>query len=578
MNLYRETGQFGLWFVRIIASFIRVRPVATIAVIIAASISRVTSLLLFFLPLKVILLAASDGVPVYFRAFIAQETKEQWIIGLAAGAIVLYVFNMLLDTASKRLAAAASQQVTRNANEIRILGNEEKTASSYYERVCAFAAAGLFVLIGVFGGLLIYSELFGLVIALFIASALFSGWVLAGSDDINPGRLKRFARDRLGSYLKIFTAVIFLSSFLFLLYPYLRGGQQNLLIAILSILIIRQVLSAVEASVREAVRLHGERHRVDALVLKQAHLERTDARRERPVRIIFGKSARRRVARDALAEQGVEPDSVEALWEDSQFAGISTMHITGRHVQSGVEQHYQLQAFPADQLHRLENENFLRTKVPADRLKLPRTVSRFTAGPFECRLLEYGTGRGLDPDSWPEWQRWLTAHLWCCQPPRGLVEAFAGSRPLLQRQLHPGSVTRLEVAVDSDAEAETLQWFRGGLDALRHRLATIPLYLHNPEITRHTTVRSGQDDIRIMNWGRWTLLPVGAIRPPTIKDEMIPGILARLQEERDDLPEGFGETDLAFAGRCYALQQNIARGQLKASLDLVASIREEWRV
>ena len=577
MNLYRESRHFAGWFAGIIARLVRVKPVATITVIISASIARVTSLLLFFLPLKVILLAASDGVPRYFRGFIEPDGKENWIIGLAIGAVFLYVFNMLLDTASKRLTAAASQDVTRNANEIRILGNEDKTASTYYERFCRLAAGGLFIATGFAVGFLIWPSLFGLVALLTVGSAVFSGWVLAGSDVINPGRLKRYAQDRLGNFLRIFTAIIFLSSFFFILYPYLHGSQQNLLIAILSILIIRQVLSAMEASTQEAVRLYGEQSRVNALVFKQAHLERGESKRDRPVRALFGKSSRQRLARDLLEKEGMDPDSVEAVWQDSQFPGISTLQVTARDDDTDAKRHYQLQAYPPEQRHRLENETYLHGKVQPERLKAARTVTRFPVGPFDCRLLEFGTAESPGPDEWREWQSRLTVQLWSCQPPPGLVEAFSGSRPLLQRQLHAGSATRLEIAVDNAVEQDALRWFRDNLEEIRQRLAGYPLCIHNPELNRGTVVRTADDDIRIMSWGRWTLLPIGAVRPSAVRDDMLPGLLAHLREARDDVPEAFGESDLTFAARCYALQQNVARGQLKASLTLISEIQDAWQ-
>ena len=51
-------------------------------------VNQVSFILALMLPLKVIIMLGSDGVPRYFRFFMTEETRTQWMVGLAFGAVV----------------------------------------------------------------------------------------------------------------------------------------------------------------------------------------------------------------------------------------------------------------------------------------------------------------------------------------------------------------------------------------------------------------------------------------------------------------------------------------------------------
>jgi len=65
INLYQETVDAFTWLARVIGAFWRAQPRITASVIGAPVLSRFTGLGAFLLPLKVLLLAGSQGVPRY---------------------------------------------------------------------------------------------------------------------------------------------------------------------------------------------------------------------------------------------------------------------------------------------------------------------------------------------------------------------------------------------------------------------------------------------------------------------------------------------------------------------------------
>src|SRR5690606_31206416 len=112
-----------------------------------------------------------------------------------------------------------------------------------------------------------------LLVSQFVLSAL----VMSGPDNVNPGPFRRFIQENLGSYLSVLSSLNFLAGFLVILAPFMvTGFQGNILIAILSILIVRQILTNLAALIKDMAGLSEDRHKINALVFRDHQLERVE--------------------------------------------------------------------------------------------------------------------------------------------------------------------------------------------------------------------------------------------------------------------------------------------------------------
>jgi hypothetical protein len=90
--------------------------------------------LAFLLPLKVILLAGSEGVPKYFRPLIAEPAhREYWIIGLAVATVTFYLLALVLDAVSSRLSSSGGIEILQCANEMTIMNDQENRIQGNYD-------------------------------------------------------------------------------------------------------------------------------------------------------------------------------------------------------------------------------------------------------------------------------------------------------------------------------------------------------------------------------------------------------------------------------------------------------------
>ena len=568
MNLVNANANFWRWFGQVMGVFLGTRPMTTLVVIGATTVARVTGFLALLLPLKVILLAGSPGVPRYFQFFIEPDAKLGWIIGLSIGAIGLYVATQVLDALSRRLALAASSEVLEATNELSVIQNQEQQAQSYYARFCQVSAYTIFALVALAVIPLLDLVLFVFLVSVILLQFVFSAWAVAGDDDVNPGRLKAFITEKLGSYLGILRAINILGAFLVIITPFVLTGTGNILVALVSFLLLRQMLGMAGGAVSTAVGLDKQRHRINTLVFRDFQLEEKEQRSSLALRDVFEKNKRNRIAERVLVSDKQE-GRVESRWLDSAIPGVKTFTVMATDNETNNYRYFQQQVFAKRRAYQLDNEEVLFQHLPRHRLKAPEAVARFSEGPFECQLCEFGTAEALDAPAWKQWQNPLLAHCWGVEVPRSLMDAYSASKFLLQQRLNPKLLERLTIAVDTDREAADLSAFREQLPEIKQRLRSLPLYVRNPDMARLNVVHADEPgDVLIMSWSRWALEPIGAVLPPRISDAQVDDMLQTAKGMRSDIPAEFGIADIRFADACWRLDRAIAREQYKFALGL----------
>ncbi|MBK1672479.1 hypothetical protein CKO35_04040 [Ectothiorhodospira shaposhnikovii] len=550
-------------------TFLRIRPAVTLGVVISVTLGRITSLFSFFLPLKVILLASVEGVPGYYQNFMQPDTKLYWIIGLAIASILLYVITLLLDVAAKRLCLIGSRDVMRGANKIAVITNQDIEGQTHYERACKTAANGLFILGGFGLGLLIKADLFLTLLLLVIAQFAFTAVALSGNDTPPIHRLGRFVRESLGSHLKLMSSIIFMVAFIFLLLPFIspspvQGG--HILGAILSIILIRQCLGIADMTLNDAVRLANNRDKINALIFHDAPYDAPEHKNLKTLRSLFQQQERARMVHRELTRKGMTVADLNVHWHDQSPGGLSCFHVRYQETADGPVHHHQLQVFPQEHRRQLLNEEFLFANIPRERLKAPEVIALFEESPFECQICRAGTGTSLTQSEWHERQADILGLYWSIMPPHPLVKGFSASRRLPHDRLGNGLIERLRIAIDTPEEASVLKNFEASLPEITDRLRNIPLYVSNPDLSPGHVIKTEDGDILVMYWGRWSLEPMGASLPGSIKGEQLDAILDEVRTLRPDVSEHFNRKDLLFVQQCLAVEREINAARYKAAL------------
>jgi len=571
MNLFRETAQLLAWLARIGTVFLRLRPLTTVTVIAASTLSRTMSILAFVLPLKIILLVGSDGVSQWFAPIVGPEGKDALVVALTAAAIISFFASIALDALTDHLAESTSHSVLQGSNELAVVGDQFGHARAIYAQYTDLVAGALFAGTGLAVAAVINPVLGGILVGVIFAQFALTAALLAKTEPARPGLVARFVLHDLGDYLKILSSLDFLLSFAVLLYPFIWGSGGNVLGSLVCIIVLRRTFTAMVEVNRTAVAMAGRKAMIDALVFRDRQYQQTERCETRSLREVFHKQARQARTAEALKSAGVELDGLEVRWQDSRLAGVSLLAVHGT-AADGATVRYQQQIFPSKQDYRIRNEDVLFTHIPRARLHAPPLLLRFSEGPFECQLLSMGTGQLIDEQLWAETQWTLYKALMAIEPPRPLIDTFALSRPLLVDQLTDHLLQRLAIGIDTDEEQATFEALRASMPALRATLADLPLYIDNPELRRPNVMLNNDNLPLIMSWGKWTLEPIGATIPAGMSRQALHSIVGELRSERSDITDRLSVEHIQLAGMVYHMEKKVRHNLAKEALGVAQRI------
>lgn len=566
MNLLTETAGCLRWFGRLAGMFFALRPLTTSVVLVTSVLSRITGILAFVLPLKIVLLVASDGVSRWFQPFVGPEGKDTLIVVLTIAAVVSFFAAIAFDALTERLAASTSLTVLRGSNELAVVGDQGSEAQTVYSQFAAVVSGVLFTFAG-FGVIaLVNWPLVAVLVSVMLLEFVLTATFLWRADRVNAGPFARFVTSDLGDYLQILSSVNFLLAFGVILYPFIWGGGGTVIAALVSIIVLRRMLGVMVQTVQGAVKMVKRRPVIDALVFRHHQYQKMEKPVTRTLRDVFHKQARQESTWEALQSAGVSVRSLDVRWEDSRLKGVSLLAVHAK-VEDKAIRRYQQQIYMPKNDHRLENEAVLFTHLSRANLNAPEVVLRFSEGPFECQLCKAGSGEPVPSAEWNRVEQSLMEHLMSVRPPAELVRAFVSSRPLISDRVTASLVERAGVAVDTDAEWEVFESLRRLLPHVQRALRELPLFIYNPEVQRPNVLMEQDGTPLVMTWGRWSLEPVGAGLNAEADETRLTQLVSTIRQHRSDIPAEFGVKHLRLACAACELETQISRNCLKAALE-----------
>jgi hypothetical protein len=223
-------------------------------------------MLAFLLPLKVLLLAGSPGVPGYFQPFVRADMRATWIVVLTAGAFLLYGTSIFLNLLVRRWTnrttdrfVAARFPPDKAARETRRVRRDLVDVNNNHADSVVFVLGLLALAVlnpRVFLGLLLVLGLLVLIMHRILTAPAGSGPSV---------RLRKWIAEDYAAFLQAIGAAGFLCVFVLLLADYVLFNGANLILAIMVLILGRLVFSALSRFLTTTVRLEREQESVGRL-------------------------------------------------------------------------------------------------------------------------------------------------------------------------------------------------------------------------------------------------------------------------------------------------------------------------
>lgn len=527
----------------------------------------VMQFLAMMLPLKVVLLAASEGIPSY-TPFITPETKFHWIGALAAGAVVAFAISQLLDSVVKRVCDTAGGQLMSESADIQIVPNQRALTGAYFTQMSSIVADGTFFA----GSLALYGLIAPLTFAAYVTMVVASFGVASlfviAKDRWGLGGLHKAVTVHTPSYLSLNNAVIFFVCFLVILLPYFAGWHLNMLVALISIVLLRRTLSALFGAVGTAVKLVAGRHLVDALMFRDKQLVAVKSTHEHTITSMFSPRKRRELVAEILADAGYERTVLDVAWLDPVVRG--TLHFMAR---CDDGSHFHLQVYPRSKSFIAMNEDALFAVMGRESLPAPDLVGETRYGDFVCRLVAAGNGAQPEQRKWNDMLRKSVLRIASIVPKQELVEIYASTRQFPHQVLTSEFVDRIKVALKDKEDRAVFDAFMRDLPALRRKLEELPLSIGLVDVARTQAVMgTGRSDPTFLYWGQWSLEPLGAGIMLHVGTHIYEDHLQQLRKLRADLPAGLTASDLLIARHVQVLILRVEKNAFAAALESIVEI------
>ncbi|RLK48378.1 hypothetical protein DFR31_2257 [Alkalispirillum mobile] len=571
MNLLDQTKQFAAWFTRLNKACLTNQPAWFLISVFSTVVSDTAKLLAFILPLKVVLLAGSEGVPRYFEFFIDSAFKDNWILGLSIAAILCYILHLGLDTLVERMAHAGGHSVASSANKLALVRGQEEIAKKYFSRVTSLSASTIFLFLALSGIAVMRPDL--ITPLGFVSLLLFcitTGW-LALERDRQPTWIQRNTK----LYSSIITSSIFLAGFLFIVYPYTLGTGPNILFSLVAIVLLKRGTKTLNKIIIGSVGLTADRPFIDPLMFRSGKIPSTkDVPAESALRDLFQKRQRETNVREHLPEQ-YDDYSLDVRWDDNRLRGIYSLRIIA--TPPCLEEKPQLlrgHIFSPQRRHLMEREDYLFQHVPRDALLAASPVTSFQVEDFTCHIIDYETGKRYSPRRWNKAAIGILGQLWSVEPPKALIKAYKLSHPMLWHRLTTSLINRTRIAAETVNEEQTLDQFLNDLEATYEKLLNMPLYLDNSDLHRGNVVQRTLHNAQctILFWGRWSVEPIGYCLPRQYAREELGLALEHAKQTRRRIPDSFSMNDLLWVNSLAAIEKAINRENYRAALKQIISL------
>ncbi|WP_018649220.1 MULTISPECIES: hypothetical protein [unclassified Thioalkalivibrio] len=551
------------WSARLGAKFFWAVPGATSAVVLATLVGQVSMLLAFFLPLKVIILLGSEGIPRYFPPAFAAVERDALIVWLSLAAVGFYGLYLVADRIIALGSERGAGQLLARSRKMVLFEGQDEVASSAYKRYANALAGGLFVFLVIVLLLWLYPAVAGLML---VYSAVVAVALLLGQ--VFSSRFREWVEEQLGVTLSVLGAVGFMLSFVYLVADFLYRDPPGLIPAIIALLLSRQAFTRLSSLVPALSRLYEERARLDALFFHRRAFAPSGQDTKKALAPLFLPERRKEWVPSVLEALTGEPWPADGTIRWHQLAAGEVFALDCRTPEGP---RYLVKLFGARHTGQARHEATLLTDPPVG-LPAPEWVGATEVRGFQCHVLRLpaeGKGPGQTDDAADRVREALLP----LQPDKALVQRYARSRAFLWQRLDDALLEPLRAATGGATE-QHLEVLRASLPEWQTHLRDTPLAFLNPDLNPENLLEAPEaEGLMVLHWGRWSLEPAGAgwrTNPKAL--EALREALAGARNQRPSLAEA-SEQQLILSALTAQLEKELNGQRFSKALKPLKPIR-----
>ncbi|KAF0284635.1 hypothetical protein BA898_10055 [Spiribacter roseus] len=478
-------------------------PLRTVLVVMLTLVALVSSILAFLLPLKIIILLGSEGMPKYFPPAFERFDRDRLVVYLSLATVGLFLLNVVAVKVTAWITEGATQSLLARSRKLVLFENQHEVAGNAYQSFSSVLAGGVFTALGLAAILVFYSEL-GLVIAGYLALVT----VVLALGCARSLSVRKYVQGYLNAVVGNLSTLGFFVVFGYLVLDFVLLEPPNFLVAIISFLLTRQILTRLSGVVTGLDKLYRQREKLDALFFHGRPFVQAAQDKLGSLWDQLAPGQKGHWVAPLLNEyaglEGLEPEAAEQAlsWQQPSLPQMGAFVYRGR---EGV---FLAKLYDQKKSMAAQHAATLLADAP-EGLPAPGFLGLTQTGVFPCAAYQLVAGSAVPAKQARKVAIDVKAQLLALEPPSELAARYLRSRPTVAQRMNTQWLDRALVAANRKAKkAITALWEHWM--ALQSIVSALPLTFQNPDMKPWALWQPENAAApMLLNWEKWSLEPAG---------------------------------------------------------------------
>lgn len=507
-SLNKEVKLTYKWYKKLTGRFLKIAFIQTVSIVINTLFSQIFMLLSMMMPLKVVMLLGSDKIPRFFPVSWQSLDREMLIIYLAIASVGFFLLHLLFEKVINIHSIKGSNKILQNNKKVILFENQDSFAQKSYTKLAKSLSNIVFFLLSLIGLGVVYIEL-SFVIILFVLSVYIMFAIV-----FKNNRSVKILNDEFNNTVTLLHVVGFFVIFAFVLGSFLADFYPpQIIVAILSILLVRQMFSKLGSATKDIKTLYKDRLKINSLFFFRDTKVQIAHDKKDPFWNILEHKARAKWIKELL-NNILENDItyISSQCYRLNIKNIALFKVVAKDNDSDKTFTYLLKLFNKNISSQAIHETTILQENIHDFFNLPFIGSSIVKE-FHCNVFKYFN---VEPvQNFKHDHILLRIKMMNIEPPKELLERYSRSHPYLHSRLSKGMFDKLYLTAQ-EGEIGMIKDFEKKFDDIIQKIKAVPLQIINPIITKFSLVKF-EDKFALLHWGGWKIDSLGTDFPIAIK-------------------------------------------------------------
>lgn len=521
------------------------------------------------MPLKVVMLLGSEGIPSYIPATFHAFGKNSLIISLVVMSVAAYAISAIFKQISEKSTERGIKKLLTKTQKIVIFENQDNFASKAYTKYTDALAGLVFSLVTV--GLLavIYRDM-----AVFIVATLLFAYIITYIVYLSSPNLKIFISDKPQPTAINISNVIFLLIFLYIVIDFLYLSPPDFIVGLITIIIGRLMLVRLSSTATYLFTLKQDEGKINALFFhNQAFLPVIKNQRKSVWDLLENETLKSWLI--PILQQATMHDSFKDIitrWQQTRLNNIIVLRAESK--ERGKT--FLIKIFDEKLASKALHESTLMLDELDSVFPCPSFLLATMVGDYHCHVFDITGHEFLSFQDASKLSNIVNKKLLALPPPTDLVERYKRSKVFLWERIEKNMIDRLRL-VASMQQIHVIQEVENAMPEIKSILQSLPLSFVAPKPNHLSLLRDSKEQIVSFHWPNWVIEPTGVgIDHNMNKDTNMESIIQSAYEHRAEL-KLFPVKNYELASLLSEFEHNFHQQQYEEAIKLLQQTLDKLR-